>query len=85
MKRPVRGRGVGWIKYFHDSRPDPEQLAKTEEIRDLLTANGHSLTQGALVWLLARSGQTIPIPGFRTTIPVEENDSTLDLGPLSSK
>lgn len=81
----IRGRDVEWVKYFQDGRPDPEWLAKIEKVRIVLTANGHSLTQGALAWLLARSGQTIPIPGFKTVRQVEENAMTLDLGPLSSE
>ena len=50
----------------------------------MLTANGHTLTQGALAWLWARSDVTIPIPGFKTVAQVEENVGAMELGPLSA-
>jgi aryl-alcohol dehydrogenase-like predicted oxidoreductase len=45
---------------------------------------GHSLTQGALAWLWARSPQTVPIPGFKTVRQVEENCGTIRFGPLAA-
>jgi aryl-alcohol dehydrogenase-like predicted oxidoreductase len=39
--------------------------------------------QGALAWIWARSGTTVPIPGFRTVAQVEENAGAMELGPLA--
>ena len=47
-----------------------------------LTADGRTLAQGALGWIWARSGRTIPIPGCRTVAQVEENAAALHRGPL---
>jgi aryl-alcohol dehydrogenase-like predicted oxidoreductase len=57
-----------------------EVLAK---IRDILTRDGRTLAQAALGWLWARSDATLPIPGFKTVIQVEENVGALAFGPLS--
>jgi aryl-alcohol dehydrogenase-like predicted oxidoreductase len=35
-----------------------------------------------LDWLWGRSGQTVPNPGFRTVMQVEENPGGLEFGPL---
>jgi aryl-alcohol dehydrogenase-like predicted oxidoreductase len=37
---------------------------------------------GMLDWLWGRSGQTVPNPGFRTVMQVEENPGGLEFGPL---
>ncbi|GGM61846.1 hypothetical protein GCM10011608_53730 [Micromonospora sonchi] len=55
---------------------------RVDRVRAALTADGRTLAQGSLGWLLARSPRTVPIPGFRTVAQVEENLATLALGPL---
>lgn len=81
----VRGdRGPEWMKYFRDGKPNPEWLSKLEAIREILTSGSRTLAQGALAWIWARSGKTIPIPGFRTVAQVEENCVAMELGPLSA-
>ncbi|MGM0675584.1 MAG: aldo/keto reductase [Spirochaetota bacterium] len=80
----VRGRrSPEWMKYFKDGKPQPEWLDKLARIRELLTADGRTLSQGAIGWLWARTGKTIPIPGFRTPSQVEENAAALERGPLA--
>ncbi len=80
----VRGeRSPSWMKYFKEGKPDPEWLARVQSVREILTADGRTLAQGAIGWLWARSEKTIPIPGFRTVAQVEENCRALDLGPIS--
>jgi aryl-alcohol dehydrogenase-like predicted oxidoreductase len=79
----VRGKEPGWMRYFKDGRPVPAWLARLDAVRDVLTSGGRTLAQGALAWNWARSGQTIPIPGFRTVAQVEGNAAALRLGPLS--
>lgn len=78
----VRGVAPEWLVWFTDGRPTPEWAARVEGIRAALTADGRTLAQGALGWLLARSPRTLPIPGCRTVAQAEENFATLALGPL---
>jgi aryl-alcohol dehydrogenase-like predicted oxidoreductase len=59
------------------------ELAALASIRDVLTRDGRSLTQGALGWLLARSDAFIPVPGIRTVSQAEENAGTLAVGALA--
>lgn len=76
----VRGENApDWMKYFKDGKPNPEWLGKVDAIRQILTSDGRTLTQGALGWLLTRSPQMLPIPGFKTVAQVEENAKTLTL------
>jgi aryl-alcohol dehydrogenase-like predicted oxidoreductase len=81
----IRGKAPAWLKWFRDGRPAPEWLARMESVRDILRGGGRSLAAGALGWILARSGSTIPIPGFRTVAQVEDNLSALEHGPLSAE
>ncbi|WP_089013257.1 aldo/keto reductase [Micromonospora inositola] len=78
----VRGSAPDWLVWFTDGRPTPQWSARVAEIRDALTADGRTLAQGALGWLLARSPRTLPIPGCRTMAQADENFATLALGPL---
>ncbi len=80
----VRGpKAPGWMKYFTDGRPSAEFMQRLDSVREILTADGRSLAQGALGWLLGRSETTFPIPGFRTVAQVTENAGVLQHGPLS--
>ncbi len=79
----VRGISPEWMVLFRDGKPAPEYLAKVEAVRDVLTADGRTLAQGALGWLWARSELTVPIPGCRTVAQVEENAGALQRGPLT--
>lgn len=79
----VRAAGHDWVRDFRDGRPTPESLQKLEAVREILTSGGRSLAQGALAWILARSPQTIPIPGFKTEAQIRDNLGTLEKGPLS--
>ncbi len=78
----VRGASLDWMVYFKDGKIAPEFAARLDAVRNLLTADGRTLTQGALAWLWARSNRTLPIPGFRTVAQVEENVGALQKGPL---
>jgi aryl-alcohol dehydrogenase-like predicted oxidoreductase len=59
-------------------------IESLDGVRDVLISDGRTLVQGALAWIWARSGRTIPIPGFRTLAQVEENIKALEFGPLST-
>ncbi|MFB9853703.1 aldo/keto reductase [Micromonospora andamanensis] len=78
----VRGRAPEWLPWFTDGQPAPQWAQRIDRVRAALTADGRTLAQGALGWLLARSPRTVPIPGFRTVAQVEENTRVLALGPL---
>jgi aryl-alcohol dehydrogenase-like predicted oxidoreductase len=80
----IRGKAPDWLKWFRDGRPAPEWLERLETVREILRSGGRSLAAGALGWILARSGRTIPIPGFRAVAQVEDNLSALEHGPLSA-
>lgn len=79
----VRGARLDWMVYFKDGKIAPEFATRLDAVRNLLTADGRTLTQGALAWLWARSSRTLPIPGFRTVAQVEENAGALQKGPLA--
>lgn len=80
----VRGeKSPEWMKYFTGGRPNAEWLRKMEAVREILTSHGRTLAQGALAWLWGRSGQTLPIPGFRTVEQVRENCGAMQFGPLT--
>ncbi len=81
----VRGsKAPEWMSFFRDGKPNPEWLRKRDAVRQVLESDGRTLAQGALAWLWARSGRTIPIPGFRNVKQVEENAGAMQLGPLSA-
>jgi aryl-alcohol dehydrogenase-like predicted oxidoreductase len=63
--------------------PLAKQRKVLEQLRDILTSDGRTLTQAALGALWARSERIIPIPGFKTAAQVQENVGALQYGPLS--
>ena len=71
-----------WHPGFKDGRPTPEWLDQLAAIRDVLTSDGRTLVQGALCWILGRSPNTLPIPGFKTVAQVEENCKAMQFGPM---
>jgi aryl-alcohol dehydrogenase-like predicted oxidoreductase len=80
----VRGvKSPEWMKYFKDGKPNPEWMGKRDAIREILTSNGRTVSQGALAWNWARSPKTLPIPGFRTVEQVKENAAAMQFGPLT--
>ncbi|MFR9778214.1 aldo/keto reductase [Micromonospora sp. MS34] len=78
----VRGVAPEWLPWFTDGMPRAEWADRVARVREALTADGRTLAQGALGWLLARSPRTLPIPGCRTVAQAEENLGTLAYGPL---
>jgi len=75
-------RHASWHPGFKDGKPAQAWLNDLESIREVLTGNGRTLAQGALAWIWSRSGNTIPIPGFKTIKQVEENCKAMEFGPL---
>lgn len=78
----VRAAGHSWVRFFEDGRPRADFLRRLAELRELLQTGGRTLAQGALSWLLARSPNTFPIPGFKTEAQVRENLAAAQMGPL---
>jgi len=78
----VRKLSPEWLPWFEGGLATPEWSARVDLVRETLTADGRTLAQGALGWLLARSPVIVPIPGARTVAQAEENFATLALGPL---
>jgi aryl-alcohol dehydrogenase-like predicted oxidoreductase len=79
----VRGDSPDWMRYFSGGRPDPVWLGRVAAVRDVLTSGGRTLAQGALGWILARHGSTVPIPGVRTVAQAVDNAGALDFGALA--
>jgi len=71
-----------WADYYVGGRANPEYLSRLDAIRDLLTAGGRTLVQGALGWLWARYEHNIPIPGARTVGQINGIAEALNFGPL---
>lgn len=74
----VRRDQWSWETFF---APTLDQL---EDLRDVLTSGGRSLTQGALAWIWARSAVTVPIPGIRTVAQATENAEAMRFGALTA-
>jgi aryl-alcohol dehydrogenase-like predicted oxidoreductase len=58
------------------------RLRQLNDLRDILTANGHTLAQASLAYIWALDDRMIPIPGFKSVKQVEENAGAMNLGPL---
>ncbi|MYQ39928.1 Predicted oxidoreductase [Streptomyces sp. LamerLS-316] len=79
----IRSTPPAWLRWYEEGGvPARHWAARVEAVREVLTADGRTLAQGALGWLWARSGRTVPIPGFRTVAQAEENAAALTRGPL---
>lgn len=68
--------------FFSDATVNPGYLAKLNAVREELMTGGRTIPQGALCWLWALGGATIPIPGARTVSQIEELADALAFGPL---
>jgi aryl-alcohol dehydrogenase-like predicted oxidoreductase len=60
------------------------RLRQVEQLRGVLTRDGRSMTQAALSWILTLSDRTIPIPGFKSVVQVEELVAAADLALLEA-
>ena len=73
-----------WWDYFDDEAM-PRWLGRIESVRELLTADGRTLVQGALGYLLGLDPALVPLPGVRTEAQATENAAVLTLGPLPAE
>lgn len=82
-REDIRLSEFSW-NYLNSERL-PGLLQRLDQVREVLTSDGRTLAQGALGWLWARSGHTIPIPGFKTVKQIEENAAAMQYGPLNQE
>ncbi|HEX2955000.1 MAG TPA: aldo/keto reductase [Bacillota bacterium] len=83
-KDDVRGAGFSYYEsIFKDGKVTKESLDKLDSIKSILTSDGRTPAQGALAWIWAKSGSTIPVPGFKSVKQVEDNAKAMEFGPLS--
>lgn len=61
-----------------------ERLAQLERVREVLTANGHTLAQASLAYIWALDPSMVPIPGFKSVQQVKENARAMELRPLTA-
>lgn len=80
----VRGNPQDWNAYFVEGRPNPDLTRRLAAVREILTAGGRSLAQGALAWIWARSPTALPVPGMRTPMQVADLAGALERGPLEA-
>ncbi len=74
-------RDTPWWTYFDDDAM-ADWLRRLEAVREILTTDGRSLTQGALAYLWALDPAIIPLPGARTPSQVAEHAAAITFGPL---
>ena len=78
----VRSVNTATRDYFRDGKAAPHHLANLRAVQDLLRTGGRSLAQGALGWLMAKSGRNLPVPGASTLDQVVDNAGAIAQGPL---
>lgn len=82
----IRGSGAEWLRYFNEDGSANESMVEAvENVRELLTRDDRTATQGALGWCLAQSDGTIPLPGCRTPEQARDNFGVLEFGPLDAE
>jgi aryl-alcohol dehydrogenase-like predicted oxidoreductase len=74
----VRRDQWSWDTFFAPT------LRQLDALRDILTSDGRTLTQGALAWIWAVSERTVPIPGIRNVQQAQENIAAMRFGPLNA-
>jgi aryl-alcohol dehydrogenase-like predicted oxidoreductase len=59
------------------------RLKTVEYLREVFTAGGRTMAQGALAYIWALDERMLPIPGFKSVRQVQENAAAMGYGPLS--
>jgi len=60
-----------------------KRLQAADALREVLTANGRTMAQGALAYIWALDERMVPIPGFKSVRQVTENAGALQFGPMT--
>lgn len=61
------------------------RLKTVEALREIFTAGGRTMAQGALCYILGLDERMVPIPGFKNVKQVEDNAGALAFGPMSTE
>lgn len=61
------------------------RLKTVEALREVFTAGGRTMAQGAICYILGLDERMIPIPGFKNSKQVEDNAGALAFGPMSAE
>lgn len=61
------------------------RLNTVDALRDIFTAGGRTMAQGALCYILGLDERMVPIPGFKNVQQVQDNASALQFGPMSAE
>ena len=73
------------IRSTWDLESEPgRRMDAVEDLRGLLTADGATVAQGALRWLLSVSPRTVPLPGIRTVAQATENAGAMRFAPFDA-
>lgn len=78
----IRGTSNPKTDYFINAKSNPQMLAQLDALRDLLTTDGRTLTQGAICWLWSKGDMNLPVPGARTVEQIEGLAGALAFGRL---
>jgi len=68
-----------------DDKRIARRLQTVDALRDILTAGGRTMAQGALAYIWGLDQRMVPIPGFRTVAQVEDNAGAMAFGPLTEE
>jgi aryl-alcohol dehydrogenase-like predicted oxidoreductase len=60
------------------------RLELVEALREVFTAEGRSMAQGALAYIWGLDERMLPIPGFKSVQQVKDNAGALEFGPLTA-
>lgn len=80
----VRHHQPAWLTWFAGGVPTDEAWQRLTDVRDVLTANGRTLAQGALAWVLATQPTGVPLPGFRRVEQVIDSVGVLSAAPVTT-
>lgn len=61
------------------------RLKTVEALREIFTAGGRSMAQGAICYIWGLDKRMIPIPGFKNVKQVEDNAGAMAFGPMSAE
>ena len=61
------------------------RLRTVDALRELFTAGGRSMAQGAICYILGLDERMLPIPGFKSVQQVEDNAGALAFGPMAAE
>ncbi|MBK8904833.1 MAG: aldo/keto reductase [Anaerolineaceae bacterium] len=61
------------------------RLGAVDALRDVFTAGGRTMAQGAICYIWGLDERMVPIPGFKNVQQVEDNVGALAFGPMSAE